>query len=232
MSRTLHRVVVQVATLAMACGSLAGCGHSVTPTPDYSERESIPRVQDLFAFSVGGAIELVWDNEPEIFAYVDGFIIYRAAGDTAPQPEAYVRLNDELSLEEGYIDSDVEENTRYWYQITSLSPAGVESLPEGPASARVDRTPPAPPTGLAANAGSTSVLLTWDPSPEPDLLHYNLFRIPPDPPRVIGPLGAPGFTDSFAIVPGDTLRYWVTAVDLSLNESDPGDTLVVIVPGP
>ena len=214
-----------------------GCGHEVAPTPDFSDPASIPLCcasdfgagccdLDVSSFSEG--VDLNWFSEDEIFSFIDGWIVYRAVGQAVPDNAAFTRLNEELFTERIFVDRDVVDGERYWYRLTSISPAGVESEPTQVVTVLVDHTAPAPPTGLMATAGITGIFLDWDVSPEPDVDHYNLFREPPMPASVFGPIptNVPAFLDVLA-KSGMTYRYWVTAVDEGLNESTPSDTVEV-----
>jgi hypothetical protein len=232
------RVVAAVA-LGAALGS-AGCGHDVEPTDGFSDPASIPLccVDDpgpsccsLDAFAFVNGVALSWNSEDRIFAYIDGWILYRAEGSSVPDAASYHRLNPSLILERTYVDPDVEDGLDYWYRLASLSPAGVESLPTEPIRVRVDMTPPAAPSGLQAAATQTRVTLTWNANTEPDLDHYNVIRDPELPPAAFFSVPREEFQDDW-VVPGASYRYWVLAVDHGLNVSAPSETLTVVVPGP
>jgi len=102
-----------------------------------------------------------------------------------------------------------------------------------------DTFPPAPPTGLASIAGFSTpsaggesapyIDLSWEPSPEPDLAGYFVYRRlarpngdPQGPLARLTPLPipAPAYRD-VAVRPGQRYIYDVTAVDASGNESAP-----------
>lgn len=225
------------AGLLMAAG---GCGHDVSPTAEFRERASLPVccVTDfdpsccsIAAHAFTGGIVVSWTSEDSVFAFIDGWAVYRARSETAPPEAAYRRINPDLVLERQYTDPDVENDAVYWYRLTAVSPAGIESLPTRAVSARVDRTPPAPPTGLTASVNVTGVALDWNVSPEPDMQHYNVYREPPVPATAFGPVPAasPSYLDNL-VTPGTGYRYWVTAVDMGFNESAPGDTVEILFP--
>ncbi len=85
----------------------------------------------------------------------------------------------------------------------------------------VDTTPPAPPTGLAAEVlrhGATGdVRLTWNANSEPDLAGYLVYRDGEE--LTPAPIPSPLHLDSAR--PDGTYRYEVTAVDRAGNESAP-----------
>jgi hypothetical protein len=223
-----------LAVLVVVAG-LAGCGHSLEPTDRYRTPESIPRPELVTASPGVRGVTVTWLSAPEEFGVIDGWNVYRAEGEAIPGAPAYSRLNDILVQESAYLDTGVVTGTRYWYRVAAVTPAGVQSLPSDPAIVVVDFTPPAPPAGLRATilqegpAGPFRVRLAWEASLEPDHSHYNLFRAPPIPglPFVAG-LPRAEYLD-IRVQPDSTYRYWCTAVDMSLNESAPGDTLTVTV---
>ena len=214
-----------------------GCGHDVTPTENYAKPESIPiccssdgsdACCGLVAYPFSQGIEVSWNSEGSIFTYIDGWLLYRANGDTAPPDTAYHRLFSNPYTYSQYRDADITDGVRYWYRLSSVSPAGIESVPSAPAVARADFTPPPAPTGLNATSISTGLELTWSPSPAGDLDHYNVFRAPDFPPFVFPQVSEPRYVDP-NVVADSTYKYWVTAVDQGLNESATSETLAVTV---
>jgi len=234
------RAPVRLAALLLGMAVGAGCGHDVEPTAGFGDPASIPlccatdpgaTCCALDAYPFVNGVALSWNSEDRIFAYIDGWVLYRAAGSAAPADTAFRRLNAGLILDRSYVDADVENDADYWYRLASVSPAGVESVPTAAVPVRVDMTPPGAPTGLRA-AGVTpgEVHLVWDPNPEPDLDHYNVSRDPELPPSVFFSVPREEFLDR-SVTPGATYRYWLRAVDHGLNVSAPGETLTVLVPG-
>jgi hypothetical protein len=84
-----------------------------------------------------------------------------------------------------------------------------------------DSTPPAAPTGLQAVTSGGKVYLNWNSSPEPDLGGYRVYRAGFGGSfTLIGTALTNTFTDNATnIAPGDLVRYKLTAVDTSANES-------------
>lgn len=109
------------------------------------------------------------------------------------------------------------------YKITSLDFAGNES--SGTVSSPIaipgtDTTPPATPTGLVATGRSDGVLLEWTANTEYDIDYYNIYGN--ETALVIGTAttSPTSYLDTTAVVNALT-GYYITAVDLSANESDP-----------
>jgi hypothetical protein len=220
--------------LVLVCVAWA-CGYSVSPRGGFEDPAAVPLPTDLGAFATQNGIEVTWIAEDEIFAVIEGWYLYRAAGEVAPLADAYRRLTPGILVEKAYNDRDIEDGVRYWYRITSVTPALVESLPSEAVSARVDFTAPLPPTNLRAAVevnpgGGVEVRLHWDPVEDPELRHYNLYRNPADPLLpIITDLFQPAFVD-IRVQRGERYVYRVTAVDEVFNESAPSDSVEVEIP--
>jgi len=95
----------------------------------------------------------------------------------------------------------------------------------------VDTTPPSAPTSLAAAAGDGLVELTWNPSPENDVAGYSVYRSGDGSNyTLVTPLlvSGTGWLDD-SVVNGLTYSYFVTATDLSGNQS-PASVVVWATP--
>ena len=84
-----------------------------------------------------------------------------------------------------------------------------------------DTEPPAAPQGLAANAGTDGIGLTWTANGEVDLAGYRVYRSATSPVPLTSPINptlltSPAYLDCR---PAGTYYYVVTAVDTSANES-------------
>jgi fibronectin type 3 domain-containing protein len=79
---------------------------------------------------------------------------------------------------------------------------------------------PRPPANLAAQPGDTTVLLTWDASPLPDVTGYNLYRDGSPRPLNVAPLpaGQTSYRD-IALTNNRPYRYRITSVHQSGPES-------------
>ena len=128
------------------------------------------------------AMEIRWRFSPRLIngkEIVDflGFNIYRRS---EGERFGFLPLNPEPFAENRYQDAVLENGKRYYYEVRAvrnfrgtliegLSSAVANGVPE-------KRTPPSPPTGLAAAIQKEGVSLHWDPNPEPDIAGYNLYR--------------------------------------------------------
>lgn len=228
----MSRVLGLLAAVILV-GAPVACGHSVTSRPPYDDPSRIPLPEDLGVFPAQGSVNVTWFAEPDIFAVIDGWNVYRAVGDE-PTDADYQRLNADLFIEKEFVDPTVQDGVRYWYRVTSVTPAQVESVPTMAVSVVVDFTPPPAPQNVVAVAGeaggSPFVRVTWDEVDDPELRHYNLVRDPPDPllPVASGLL-SPEYLDT-RVDRGQRYVYRVFAVDNNLNQSTASDSAQVTVP--
>jgi len=123
-----------------------------------------------------------------------------------------------------YRDGQFEFGQTYYYQVSAVfGTAGHLALSDASPAVMVaarDVFPPAPPQGLAGLYSAGAVDLVWTADTEADLAGYNVYRLDNQTAHRINKelLRTPTFRDTSA-PPGRTLTYYVTAVDLSGNES-------------
>ncbi|MGH1366422.1 MAG: T9SS type A sorting domain-containing protein [Calditrichia bacterium] len=123
-----------------------------------------------------------------------------------------------------YSDLFVNELTQYYYQISALGTNGFEGDRSGEVNAMpLDANAPSAPLGLQADAGNFLIDLNWDANPEVDMAHYTLYRNTEEDfstAEKIARLSSESLTyrDS-SLVGGADFIYWLTAVDISGNQS-------------
>jgi hypothetical protein len=150
-----------------------------------------------------------------------GYRIYRSS--TGPGGPFEVRGETPTSP---YRDSPFEFDKTYYYQVYAEfgKPGHLARSDASPAEkvATRDVFPPAAPQGLAGLYSAGAVELVWTANTEADLAGYNVYRLDNHTPQRMNKelLRTPQFRDTSA-APGKTLTYYVTAVDLSGNESKP-----------
>ena len=186
-----------------------------------------------------GVVELSWEPsapDGEGAVPVRGYNVYRG---NRPGIYGAEPINATPIRETRFRDAGMATDTPYYYIVRSVGserPPWRESGNSIEASAVVeDRTPPAPPEGLAALPDRGLVALTWRPNTETDLLGYLVYRR--EPPALVPvrltekPIQPTTFTDRTAR-PGATYVYTVTAVDRSpqLNESAPSAEVEATLP--
>jgi uncharacterized protein len=158
-----------------------------------------------------------------------GYAIYRRT-----DREAWRRLNPTPLVATRYQDVAVKNEVEYTYMIRTVRRLGDYTLESLDSPSRTvtprDLTPPPPPLNLVAVPTSRGVELRWEPSPAPDLAGYRVYRVrvgEATPVRLNRELAQqPYFVDTQAS-PGQTYYYWVTAVDISGNESQTSEEAAV-----
>jgi hypothetical protein len=150
-----------------------------------------------------------------------GYLIYRS---TTGKPGSFESLAQVSSA--SYQDANFEFGQTYYYQVrAAFGKPGHLAVSDPTAAVKVtprDTFPPSPPQGLSSIYSAGAVELVWTASAEPDLAGYNVYRVEnQNVTRVNKDLvRTPIFRDASAPA-GMTLTYYVTAVDVSGNESKP-----------
>lgn len=166
---------------------------------------------------------------------------------TTPAPQAY-RVYRRLAQARGYgdpvyqaaatevryLDQAVRFGERYVYTVAAVASETPLVLSALSAESEVnyeDRFPPAPPAGLVALPEGTEVRLRWNAATAEDTASYVVFR--QDPGGEFHRVNAEPVTEleylDTGLVPGNTYRYRVAAVDRSGNQGEPGDAVEGIV---
>ncbi len=179
---------------------------------------------DLAVQPGDGVATLVWRMSPELDAA--GYIVERSTGlDETFKAVTPHQLPADAPM---WVDSTVVGGTQYFYRVIAIDQAGNRSQPSNALSAVPhDRTPPAPPTGLAATAAHRRLHIAWRPSPSSDVQGYYVYR-GPSADRLVRLTGQPVPADTFedtgygkdGLRPGGHYVVAVAAVDRSYNESE------------
>jgi hypothetical protein len=179
------------------------------------------------------AIELRWlppastldGQQPQSLA---GYRIYRSR---TGKPGSFQLVGE--SKEPRYLDGDFEFGRSYSYQVRALFKEG-GSIAEGEGSQPYeviprDIFPPARPAGLTALYTAGAVELVWTANSEKDLAGYNVYRREngEQPKKLNKELLRTPLLRDVSVQPGHIYFYQVTAVDLSGNESQPGEEVSV-----
>lgn len=193
------------------------------------------KVTGLSATPGNGSVVLAWgavggDASGGSARDIAGYYVYRAEGPGLPLGSPQ---NREPVAGTSYTDSGLKNNTAYFYRVSALGgslPPYSEGMPSGEVKAvPSDTEPPQPPMGLRAVAAEGAVLLSWLPSPEPDITGYMVYRKGPGEAGMSRltdkPTGMITYKDE-AVQPGNEYTYAVTAVDNAApgNESPLSET--------
>jgi hypothetical protein len=150
-----------------------------------------------------------------------GYRIYRSS---TGQASSFELLGETAASP--YRDSQFEFGKIYYYQVGAVfGKPGHFAMSDASPAVKVtprDLFPPAPPQGLQSIYSAGAVELVWTANTEADLAGYNVYRLGNQTAQRLNKevLRTPIFRDATA-PPGMTLTYYVTAVDLSGNESKP-----------
>jgi hypothetical protein len=124
-----------------------------------------------------------------------------------------------------YLDQTAQFETDYEYSVVAIEETPVSTAESEPSPAfhvnEKDTFPPAVPASITILAGSNSLEVTWERSPDADLKGYYVYRSADNGPfQRIGDLQTtPAYSDH-DIKPGVHYRYAVSAIDLKNNESE------------
>jgi len=133
-----------------------------------------------------------------------------------------------------FLDTTAKLGERYVYTVAAVAaeaPLVLSPLSSEKEVDYQDRFPPASPAGLVALPEGTEIRLRWNAAAAEDTAGYIVYRQDPggDFHRVNAePVTALEYADS-GLVPGNTYRYRVAAVDRAGNEGPPGDAVEGIV---
>ncbi len=130
-------------------------------------------IQDRMAKITFTYPQFNWD-QPD---WVVGFRLYRSVDGAH-----YIRVGDDfiyrldnplVELQDGLLDY----GKTYWYKVTTISYFGYESPGSSPVKVYVkDMEPPAIVRNVRAEYNGKGILVSWDLSPEPDVLGYDVYR--------------------------------------------------------
>jgi hypothetical protein len=120
------------------------------------------------------AVTVAWSLPPS-----EGVTAYRVERTAAAQPTAFEKVaevSDPKFVDGGTPASTLKDSTAYLYRVVSVNRVGAESGPS--ASAEVTTLPPPkPPLKLAAVAAEVRcVPLSWEASPEDDVVRYDVYQ--------------------------------------------------------
>ena len=156
------------------------------------------------------------------------------APDPVAAPTVIGRTNPGVT---SFEDRELENDRTYYYAVRAVRSAdkmtAADAASERIAVTPVKTTAPAPVAGLVAVPSRGEVRLSWQPSREPDVATYILYRAAGSaPPARVGAVRPPATTFVDRNLRPGTYRYTVTAQDASAraNESRPSNEVIVTVP--
>jgi hypothetical protein len=190
-------------------------------------------VKDLQVRAAERALELSWSPPGRTLGGqpVSSPVAYRVFRSRTGKPGSFQLLGESSAW--SYRDAAFEFERTYFYKVAAVSrEAGHLAQSEDSAVVEITRRdvfPPAAPQALSAIYTADAVELIWTANAEPDLAGYNVYRrgeagaaqrVNPEPMR------APIFRDT-SVKAEHKYVYYVTALDLTNNESAPSEEVPV-----
>jgi len=134
----------------------------------------VPPLNVRVAASGSRAVTVTWDASAS-----EGVTAYRVERAPADAPAAFEKVataNAISVVDGGTPASTLKDSTEYLYRVVSVNRVDSESVPSE--AVRVTTLPPPKPVqGLAAVSREVRcVPLTWAPSPETDVVHYDIYQ--------------------------------------------------------
>jgi hypothetical protein len=134
-----------------------------------------------------------------------------------------------------YLDQTAQFETDYEYSVVATEETPVSVAESEPSPVfhvnEKDTFPPAVPATITVLAGSSSLEVTWERSPDADLKGYYVYRsVDNGPFQRVGDLQTTAAYSDHDIKPGVHYRYAVSAVDLKNNESDRSPVAEITAP--
>jgi len=123
-------------------------------------------------------VTLQWEPVNSPPDEIKGYLLHRAAENQGPyQKIAEVSVGKNSAVDES---PPLNDNSTYFYKISSYNSVNVESLHSEAVSATTKAVPKTP-VGLKAASGEVKkVTLTWEQSPESDIKEYVIYRKRPE----------------------------------------------------
>ncbi len=152
--------------------------------------------------------------------------IYRGTEPGVYDPE---KITPDGFIDSAFVDTDVENNTTYYYVIASVNTLGMEG--DYSNEAIINTGQPQTPTGLTATPGNTEVQLSWEANPDSDLVGYAVYRSFPDEDFVVlDTVETTAYFDE-GLINGLEYSYTITAIDIFGYSSFFSDTVAAIPMG-
>ncbi|HHD56725.1 MAG TPA: hypothetical protein ENK89_03475, partial [Desulfobulbaceae bacterium] len=161
-------------------------------------------------------IPLAWaaSHDPDVV----GYAIFRAKTPKGPfqQIEYVSGRENQQYVDDGSWEHPLQNDTTYWYRLRAVNVVEAQSPDSGTVSAITKAAPQSVIGVEAVNGLFRKISLSWQPNPEPDIDHYEIYRgtIADDIRTKIKTIG-PEKTTYTDMVPADSRTYWyrIRAVD-------------------
>jgi hypothetical protein len=183
-----------------------------------------PAPKDVTVSADDGAVELKWSKE-------EGYLynVYRYNGTAYP----LFSLNQTRLATGSFMDSGLTNNTQYTYEVRKVREAGgifregegvkVKATP-------IDKSPPRQPEMVRAMKKGNLVSVAWKENTEKDFAGYNIYRVISGTREKVNKdlVKENSFVDQ-KIPTARFISYYITALDVAGNESEPSRESIVIL---
>ncbi|WP_456386862.1 fibronectin type III domain-containing protein [Desulfolithobacter sp.] len=164
-------------------------------------------------------VVLTWSPNPE--PDISTYQIFR--GETMDRVTD--RVDSVKAEQTTFIDRGLKDGRTYWYQVRAVDRDGLTGQMSNPVQATT-KPPPAPPVHVQARCTPEGIHLSWDPGPEPDIVHYEIFTTGFLATRA-GESTEPRFLYRVDPEPGRKYSLWVVAVDADGLNSENSQTVSI-----
>ncbi len=183
-----------------------------------AKTNALPAVPQSLTATAGNAqVTLRWNKNTEA-----DFLCYRIYGGTSSNPTIKIDSTTGGISDTTKIIAGLANGTTYYFRITAVDSAGLESAYSNEVNARPN-APPAPPQNLTATTTDGQVILKWYRNVEYDFLRYRVYGgTSPNPTSKIDSTTG-GITDTTKVIAGLTngtdYYFRITAVNSAGLES-------------
>jgi rhamnogalacturonan endolyase len=136
-------------------------------TPDSLWPPSSPR--NLYSEDLNEKVRLFWDQNTDLD--LAGYNLYRSENTAGP----FDTINDSLLTEEFFLDTNVFNDTSYYYYVTAVDTDGNESKPSNIILSRPSNRPDYP-TGIFTRSDIGANLVVWNEVNEDNIVGYNVYK--------------------------------------------------------
>lgn len=180
--------------------------------------------KDVIVSADDGIVELKWPKE-------EGYLynVYRYNGAIYP----LFALNQTRQAASSFMDAGLTNNTQYTYEVRKVREIGGvfrEGQGTKVKATPIDKSPPRQPEMVKAVKKGNLVSVTWKENVEKDFAGYNIYRVIGGTKEKInkGLIKENSFLDQ-KISNERFVSYFVTALDVAGNESEPSRESIVIL---
>jgi len=145
---------------------------------------SAPVLNDPGEWDIDGNVAVSWSASSDATSGMDKYRVYRCNVITVGQTCTEAYLADAQGI--SYSDTGLFDANQYYYTVSAMDMAGLESQMSNEVDIKIDKTPPLPPemsitNAIGAYVNQLGVSLAWTASQDPGAIasgvdYYNIFK--------------------------------------------------------